>query len=68
MWEHGSYHGNHMAGKAEDIYYVALNGKRSLASVVAQTYQQGMIVAEFHQDSFPKQRCVEGIPEGEVVL
>ena len=68
MWEHSSYHGNYMAGKAEDIYYVALYGKRSLASVVAKTYGQGMILAEFHQDSYPRQRCKEGVPKGEAVL
>lgn len=68
LWEHSSYHGNHMTGKADDIYYVALYRKRSLTSVVAKTYGQGMILAEFHQDSFPKQRCLKGIPEGKAVL
>ena len=57
-----------MASKAEDIYYVALYGKRSLASVVTKTYGQGMILAEFHQDSYPRQRCKEGIPKGEAVV
>lgn len=54
MWELSSYHGNHKAGKTEDIYYVAFYRKRSLASAVAKTNGQEMILAEVYQDRGPK--------------